>query len=558
MAGDRAAVLLSQVADLLRLINTRNAEDIQEAFENLLRGADAQGTTLADDLSRAIANQQLQMTANVPLAAIVNQATEGMKRLRNHTEAFADRASTIVTQGLVQGWGTDKVASLLQKEMGLVRHKAETIARTESISALDSSTRATYQQNGIGYVQRIGTLDNRICPFCVARIGNVYPVDKAPATLHPRDRCYNSPFKFEWIELGLVDTAWLQKFKQGAIAELAKQGLEPDDGVAPFEKANGLSAPEPVWTLGQKLDHLNLDEGKIFAEWREDAGIPCGKGWIAAGRKCTKGVSPQHAAANPSHPQHAAYQSAVVAHGGGSQPAAKATKKTATKQAATPAPVAQAAPSQPATPAKKASTKKPATTSKTTKKAIAQKTSATAATHPDFEPLHAMANGTKPDTIAISQSQLQAAKNFMGTGYKGTPKQKQIQKEGKTTADESQALSHWLGSSYTTMSKRIWNPGAVEDKDKGILTANILATQALHKLPAVTAAQVEKGAKSKGHFDFDADKPLSRWMKIPEANVSRSSKNIRMLRAKKFRKTTSLAPRTCQPIKWAAFPWVPM
>lgn len=362
MAGDRAAVLLSQVADLLGLINTRNAEDIQQAFEDLLRGADAQGTTLADNLARAIANQQLQATAIVPVAAIVNQATEGMTRLRNHTEAFADKASIIVSQGLIQGWGTDKIASLLRKELGVVQHKAETIARTESLSATNAAAKANYQANGITLGTWQATADDRLCPTCGARNQKVYRLKDIVMPAHPRCRCFISPMSQTWLELGLVDTAWAANFRAQSLAELEALGLEPDYGRSAFEKANGLDAPEAVWQPGQKLDSLNLDEGELFDEWREDAGIPCGKSWIKAGRKCTKGVSPQHAAANPAHPQHAAYQAAVVAHGasgGGAAAPAKATKKTTTKKAATPAPASTPAAPAPA-PAKKTTAKKTA------------------------------------------------------------------------------------------------------------------------------------------------------------------------------------------------------
>jgi SPP1 gp7 family putative phage head morphogenesis protein len=288
MAGDRAAVLLSQVADLLGLINTRNAEEIQQAFEDLLRGADAQGATLADNLARAIANQQLQMTANVPLAAILNQATEGMTRLRNHTEAFADKASTVVTQGLIQGWGTDKIASLLQKEMGLVRHKAETIARTESLSATNAAAKANYQANGLMLGSWQATADDRLCPTCGARNQKVYKLQDIVIPAHPRCRCFITPMSQTWLDLGLVDTTWAADFRARSLAELESLGLEPDYGRSAFEKANGLELPQPVWEPGQKLDSLNLDEGESFDEWREDAGIPVAKAGSRLGANAPK------------------------------------------------------------------------------------------------------------------------------------------------------------------------------------------------------------------------------------------------------------------------------
>jgi hypothetical protein len=155
-------------------------------------------------------------------------------------------------------------------------------------------------------------------------------------------------------------------------------------------------------------------------------------------------------------------------------------------------------------------------TKKTTKKAeaVPVKEIDTAGIHEDFVPLYKMANGFKPDEIKLTDDQVEAAKGFMEDKYKGTPKQKQIKKEGKTTDEESQALANWLGISYQEMSARIWKATSVEDSDGGILAADILAAKALHKLPSATAEQIAKGAEKKGVYDFDPTKPLKRWMRI--------------------------------------------
>jgi len=410
MARDRAVVLLSQVADLLQLINTRNADTIQQAFEDLLRGADAQGVTLAQDLTRAIANQSLQMTAQIPLAAIANQAAEGMTRLRNHIEAFADKASTIVSQGLIQGWGTDKVASLLRQELGVVQHRAETIARTESLSASNGAAIATYQANGIDLATWQATADDRLCGYCAARNQKIYHLEDLVLPAHPRCRCFASPASESWLRLGLLDTKWAADFRAKSLAELRSQGLEPNDGQTPFEKANGIDAPVAVWEPGQHLDSVDWDE------WHEDGnGIPCGKGWIKAGHKCSKGVSSHHAAANPSHPNHAAYQGALAAAtgihnhaasnpshpvhaaykagfdahggtaplpsagGGGSGSNAAPAKKAATKKAASGGSASTAGAAAPATPAQPAA---PKTTKRSTKKTAATAPASTANTSP--------------------------------------------------------------------------------------------------------------------------------------------------------------------------------
>jgi hypothetical protein len=144
--------------------------------------------------------------------------------------------------------------------MGVMAAKAETIARTETMSAMDSAARDTYRQNGIEYVQRIGTQDRLICPFCAARAGNVYEVDRAPGPIHPRDRCYNAPWRKQWADMGLVDEAWLQKHKSDIAARLAEHGKKPDYGLAPFERLSGmLVPPDVIWSVGSRSNSGLVD-----------------------------------------------------------------------------------------------------------------------------------------------------------------------------------------------------------------------------------------------------------------------------------------------------------
>lgn len=258
LAGkDRAILILGQISNYLSLMPSDESE-VELMYEKLVEDAAAAGHDFAaaaiDAISGGSDGFTVAKTTNINIKAVAYQAQDAAKRLYRHDGDFVLRASKIIEQGLVQGSGVAKVASQLRQQMGVTAAKAETIARTESMAAMDSATRDTYQKNGINYVQRIGTQDKDICSFCAARIGNVYEVSKAPATLHPRDRCYNAPWKREWAELGLVDESWLTKHQSGVMALLADQGKQPDYGLAPFERLSGmLSPPSPEWKIGDSI-----------------------------------------------------------------------------------------------------------------------------------------------------------------------------------------------------------------------------------------------------------------------------------------------------------------
>lgn len=247
LGSQRSLLLLQEVKEYLKLFRPEQAKAIEKEFQALLKTSTEQGISMASELMGAIAgNSFVKSTASVNLDAVKFQAQNGMGRLSKHESEFASKASAIVEMSLTQGWGVGKAAGLMRRELGITKGKAEQIVRTESISALDSATRENYSRNGIDLVQRVATVDSRVCPYCAARAGNVYPLDKAPAAIHPNDRCYNMPFSRDWLEEGLIDTEWMAEHRKGVI-ELAGG---TNDGLAPFEKLNGLDAsPKPVWTV---------------------------------------------------------------------------------------------------------------------------------------------------------------------------------------------------------------------------------------------------------------------------------------------------------------------
>jgi SPP1 gp7 family putative phage head morphogenesis protein len=256
LAGkDRAILMLAEIKDYLSLL-PGDVGEVEDLYKALITDAAAAGTDFGAAAIDSIAGDSpgfiAAKTVKPNVKAVAYQAQDAAKRLYRHDADFQLRASKVIEQGLVQGSGVARVASALRRELGVVAAKAETIARTETMSAMDSAARDTYRQNGIEYVQRIGTQDKLICPFCAARAGNVYEIDKAPSSLHPRDRCYNAPWRKQWAEMGLVDEDWLQKHKADIMARLAEQGKKPDYGLAPFERLGGaLSPPKAIWSIKQ-------------------------------------------------------------------------------------------------------------------------------------------------------------------------------------------------------------------------------------------------------------------------------------------------------------------
>jgi SPP1 gp7 family putative phage head morphogenesis protein len=249
LGTQRGVLLTAELKDLLILINPEREQEITARYERLLQTASQEGTTLSDELIQLQAGEDfVKATATVPIEAVSFAAKDAVTRLKKHDDKFREEASIIIAQGLIQGQGARKVAGVLRQRLGVTKSRAETIARTEIISAQDSATRLNYKQNNIEYIVRIATQDSRVCGTCAARAGNVYPVDAAPAVIHPRDRCYNAPWLPEYEESDPKQNEWIKQHARDAQA----QTQEPlNYGLSPFEKAIGLTLPKVLWNPQQ-------------------------------------------------------------------------------------------------------------------------------------------------------------------------------------------------------------------------------------------------------------------------------------------------------------------
>ncbi len=255
LASQRKVLLLEQLGEALQVVRPDQAKYYQQSLQAALQTANQTGRTMADELAAAVQpNVGVAELSTIPIEAAALQARDGWERLRRHSEDFRGRAGAIVEQGLIQGWGPAKVADLLRSELAVTKSKAESIARTETLSALNDAAQQRYQQNGIEGVQVICTIGD-VCKFCVARNTQVYPVGKIRVPFHVRCRCILLPWKPGWQEKGLTDDAFIKEYQDQRLKDLDKLGGKPDRGLTPFEKAAGLTEPpKPLWTIAGGLD----------------------------------------------------------------------------------------------------------------------------------------------------------------------------------------------------------------------------------------------------------------------------------------------------------------
>lgn len=242
-ARARTAALLAQLAPLMSIVDPAREEEFQQLFEDLINQAGGIGAEMAGQLMQELGDETVQSFSGIPIEAVALQARDANRRLYRWNESFRGRISGVVEMGLIQGWGARRVGEQLQREVGIVKGRAETIARTEVLSALNDAAQLRYEQAGVEGVQWI-TVVGEVCPFCVARNMKVYPVGKIRIPAHPRCRCIAAPYKSSWD----TDDAFTNRYRRDRIADLRQQGGKPNNGLTPFERAAGLTRPpQPIF-----------------------------------------------------------------------------------------------------------------------------------------------------------------------------------------------------------------------------------------------------------------------------------------------------------------------
>lgn len=96
--------------------------------------------------------------------------------------------------GVAEGRPTDAIVQDMRLRLGVVKSRAETIVRTESMKAYAEASNIYYSAQGIDLVSFYVGADDRACPVCSIRAGKIYKRNEVKVPIHPRCRCFLSPW----------------------------------------------------------------------------------------------------------------------------------------------------------------------------------------------------------------------------------------------------------------------------------------------------------------------------------------------------------------------------
>ena len=241
--AQRNLALLQEFRQLIPVFRADRIDAYDRILRLLLQTAARYGITVATELGDQV-KPGPRVDVSIPLEATAAAAAQAKDYLRKHGERFAATSAATIAQGVAEGRPTDTMVQDLRSRLGVVKSRAEAIVRTESLRAYNDASNTYYAAQGIELVMYYATADDRACPICAPRAGNIYRRQDIRVPLHPRCRCYLAPWDADIASMD-PDYADMRKAHKSEVAQAVKRlGDQPVslNKAAVFEQI----APVPV------------------------------------------------------------------------------------------------------------------------------------------------------------------------------------------------------------------------------------------------------------------------------------------------------------------------
>lgn len=239
--AQRNLALLQEFRQLVPAYRPNRTDAYDRILQNLFLDAQFNGLGIAKELTAGVRPERANLDVSIPLDATLSAVSQAKGYLRKHGEYFATSAASIVGQGIAEGRPIDLMVQDMRSRLGVVKSRADVIVRTETLRAYNDASNTYYSAAGVEFVMYYATADDRACPFCAPRAGEIYKRGTVRTPIHPRCRCYLAPWDPEIAQKD-PQYASMQKTHKAEVARMTKAGPEALNRAAVFEQM----APVPV------------------------------------------------------------------------------------------------------------------------------------------------------------------------------------------------------------------------------------------------------------------------------------------------------------------------
>ena len=126
--------------------------------------------------------------------AIDKIAARNLMEIKGMSDELAKRTSRSLVEGFEKSETINQLTRRVKDVTDFGTNRAEMIARTETMRAVNSAARDRYQQAGVEKVEWLTAWDDRVCPECEDLHGEIFDLGDAPdLPVHPNCRCTLAP-----------------------------------------------------------------------------------------------------------------------------------------------------------------------------------------------------------------------------------------------------------------------------------------------------------------------------------------------------------------------------
>jgi len=127
-------------------------------------------------------------------AAIDKIKARNMMEIQGMTDEMAKRMSRSLVDGFEKGETMNLLVRRVREETDFGRNRSITIARTETMRAVNGAAKDRYEQTGVERVEWLTAIDDRQCDECESLNGKIFALGDAPdLPVHPNCRCTLAP-----------------------------------------------------------------------------------------------------------------------------------------------------------------------------------------------------------------------------------------------------------------------------------------------------------------------------------------------------------------------------